>query len=157
MHSTCKGYRRPHQASSGSLITHPSKPHEALQRFSAAPVSNFGCTTKLIMMHLCIKYPKFTSIMWSLCKKNKAEFFLWPAIQYFNKNLVRQKKSLANPILDDWTSKAHWYFWFNKNVFYIVSDLILFSSVIRFTLDFNTEKIEGRWRSVKTRLFRIIM
>jgi len=31
----------------------------ALQIFSAAPVSNFGCTTKLCMTNLCIKYPKF--------------------------------------------------------------------------------------------------
>jgi hypothetical protein len=46
-------------------------PHAALQRFSAAPVSNYGCTSKLFMMHLCIKYPKFTSVIWSLCKKKK--------------------------------------------------------------------------------------
>ena len=64
----------------------------ALQRFSAAPVSNFGCASKLFMTHLCIKYPKFTSIMWSLCKKNEAKKFLRPAIQYFNEIWPVRKK-----------------------------------------------------------------
>jgi hypothetical protein len=64
----------------------------ALQRFSAAPVSNFGYKTKLFMTHLCIKYPKFTSLMWSLCKQNKAKKILQSAIQYFNKIWPVRKK-----------------------------------------------------------------
>ncbi len=55
----------------------------ALQRFSAAPVSNFGCTFKLFMAHWCINYPKFTS---------KTKKILRPAIQYFNEIWPVRKK-----------------------------------------------------------------
>jgi len=68
-------------------------PHAALQRFSAAPVSNFWFTTKLFMTNLCIKYPKFTSVMWSLGKKNKAKKFCGPKYNILMKFGPSEKKS----------------------------------------------------------------
>jgi hypothetical protein len=64
----------------------------AFQRFSAAPVSNFGCITKLFMMHLCIKYPKSTSIIWSLCKKKWGKNFFAARNTIFEWNLAVSKK-----------------------------------------------------------------
>jgi len=93
-------------------------PHAALQRFSAAPVSNFGYTSKLFMTHLCIKYPKFTSIMWSLRKKNKAKKkFLRPAIQYFNE-IWPVRKKVWPPLLysKNFDSFDSWIFLIIRNI-----------------------------------------
>ncbi len=65
----------------------------ALQRFSAAPVSNFGCATKLCMTNLCIKYPKFTLIMWSLCKKMRQKNLCSPKYNILMKFGPSEKKS----------------------------------------------------------------
>jgi len=45
----------------------------ALQRFSVAPVSNFGCTTQLFMKHLCMKIPKIYINLHLYVRKNKAK------------------------------------------------------------------------------------
>jgi len=51
---------------------------------------------QILDAHLCIKYPKFTSIMWSLCKKMKGKKFA-ARNKIFEWNLARQKKSMATP------------------------------------------------------------
>jgi len=67
-------------------------PHAALQRFSAATVSNFGCTTQQFMTHLCMKIPEIYINLHLYVRKNKANFFLRPAIQYFNEIWPARKK-----------------------------------------------------------------
>ncbi len=61
----------------------------ALQRFSAAPVSNFGCTTQQFMTYLCMKIPKIYIFMEEKIRQKK---FLRPAIQYFNEIWPARKK-----------------------------------------------------------------
>jgi len=53
----------------------------ALQRFSAAPVSNFECTTH-----------KFTSIYIFMYEKIRQKLFLRPSIQYFNEIWPARRK-----------------------------------------------------------------
>jgi len=71
----------------------------ALQRFSATPASNFGCTTKLFMTHKC---KKNTQNLHQLCntrrKKPRKNFVAHNTISIYN--LAHNKKSLATPDIE---------------------------------------------------------